>query len=82
MICKRDHRANTMFDVLPESQAYSDGRHKCAACAYEQGYEHGKAGEEPHFEIDELDESQAKIVRHKSPQAAYNMGYTDGLREK
>ena len=82
MICKKEHRYNEEFDILPESQKVLEARHKCAGCAYEQGHEHGSAGEEPNFKSEEIDFSQAGIVRHKSPQAAYNLGYSDGLRER
>jgi hypothetical protein len=81
-ICKLDHRENQMFSILPEGQAYSEGRHKCAGCAYDQGYADGLAGYEPHFRPEEIDFSQAGVVRHKSALASYNMGYTDGMRAR
>ena len=40
MICKKNHKVNFKVDKLPESQAGA-GRHKCAICAYESGYEDG-----------------------------------------
>lgn len=81
-ICDLPHRDDPKFTVLPEGQAYSEGRHKCAGCAYDQGYEDGLAGYEPNFRPDEIPYSQAKIVRHKSALGGYNMGYTDGLRAR
>lgn len=81
-ICKKDHRNDEKFDVLPEGQKVNEGRHKCAGCAYEQGYFHGSNGMYPNFDPLVLDDSQAGIVRHKNAEAAYNMGYTDGLRAK
>jgi len=81
-ICQKNHRTDPMFDVLPEGQAYHEGRHKCAGCAYEQGKADGLARVEPNFRPDEIDYSQASTVRHKSALAGYNMGYTDGLRQQ
>lgn len=58
------------------------GRHKCAACAYEKGYQDGLERKE---QIDfckilnSLEESQAQNQRHKSPHAAYAKGYLDGV---
>ena len=70
MACKKDHSAiqDIMAD-LPLDQG-GKGRHKCAACAYEKGFEAGKELEEiiNLSEIfDSLEESQAKNQRHKSP---------------
>jgi len=31
------------------------------------------------LDLDSLDESQASIVRHKSPHAAFAQGYQDGV---
>jgi hypothetical protein len=45
MDCVKDHRSNRTTDAvtdLRESQK-SYWRHKCAACAYEKGFEDGKA---------------------------------------
>ena len=46
MACKKDHSAiqDIMAD-LPLDQG-GKGRHKCAACAYEKGFEAGKELEE------------------------------------
>ncbi|WP_404812255.1 hypothetical protein ACIRNY_00300 [Capnocytophaga canimorsus] len=82
MACKKDHSKNQdkMLD-LPIDQG-GKGRHKCAACAYEQGFEDGYNLVEK-IDLDKLlnslEESQAKNQRHKSPHAAYVKGYYDGI---
>ena len=38
MICQRNHRYDVAFENLPHDQG-GDGRHKCAGCAYEKGFE-------------------------------------------
>ena len=38
--CQQDHRHDPFFDRLPKDQG-SFGRHVCAGCAYERGYELG-----------------------------------------
>ncbi|WP_314205274.1 MULTISPECIES: hypothetical protein [Capnocytophaga] len=83
MACKKDHSAiqDIMAD-LPLDQG-GKGRHKCAACAYEKGFEAGKELEEiiNLSEIfDSLEESQAKNQRHKSPHSAFAQGYLDGVQ--
>jgi hypothetical protein len=37
--CNKDHRYDSKFQNLSESQEYFDEpeRHKCAGCSYEQG---------------------------------------------
>lgn len=84
MICKKDHsRIQSIMEHLPIDQG-GWGRHKCAACAYEKGYQDGLNHVE---QIDlekimkELDHSQAGAQRHKSPQAAYAKGYYDGITD-
>ena len=83
MACKKDHSAiqDIMAD-LPLDQG-GKGRHKCAACAYEKGFEAGKELEEiiNLSEIfDSLEESQAKNQRHKRPHSAFAQGYLDGVQ--
>lgn len=80
--CKKEHRFDQKFYDLPESQEFFDEpeRHKCAGCAYEQGYEHARNGMFKQPRLKDLDQSQAGTVRHKDPVAAYNLGYEDGLR--
>jgi hypothetical protein len=42
-ICDKDHSAVLgKLEQLPISQAPSRGRHRCAGCAYEEGFEAGK----------------------------------------
>lgn len=84
MACKKNH--STIQDImatLPEDQG-GRGRHKCAACAYEQGYNLGHQMSE-HFDIaqilDSLEDSQAKEQRHKSPHAAFALGYYNGVKD-
>lgn len=84
MACNKNHtEVQQIMDTLPTDQG-GKGRHKCAACAYEMGFEAG-------YNLDEkinlgdllesLDESQAKAQRHKSPHAAYAKGYLDGVNK-
>lgn len=84
MACNRDHSSiQDIMKNLPINQG-GRGRHKCAACAYEKGYELGKKLAE-HFDVgeilDELEDSQAKSQRHKSPHAAFAHGYFDGVKD-
>lgn len=84
MACQKDHsNIQSIMATLPYDQG-GRGRHKCAACAYEKGYEFGLQMAE-NFSIaevlDNLDESQAQQQRHKSPHAAFAKGYLDGVCE-
>nr|WP_320166597.1 hypothetical protein [uncultured Methylophaga sp.] len=77
--CNREHRNWPFFESLPNDQGGA-GRHKCAGCAYEKGYELGVIrAEELLMNLDDLPESQAGAVRHKSPHAAFALGYNDGV---
>lgn len=82
--CTKQHRYSPFFASLPLDQASGTGRHKCAGCAYEAGF---KAGLQrlPDININDvirqLPVSQAGTVRHKSPFAAFSMGYNDGVAE-
>ncbi len=78
-ICNQTHRYTHKFSMLPEDQKVASGRHLCAGCSYEKGYDDGAAHNKPDFDISSLDESQAGEVRHKSPEVAYYLGYYDGL---
>ncbi|MCQ2077338.1 MAG: hypothetical protein MJZ20_10030 [Bacteroidaceae bacterium] len=83
-ICKRDHGAiQGIMRTLPVDQG-GEGRHKCAACAYEEGKALGKELN-TNFNLGEilesLPESQAQEQRHKSPAAAFARGYLDGVAE-
>jgi hypothetical protein len=81
-ICKLAHRYDTIFHNLPESQKFYDltERHKCAGCAYDQGFEQARTGQPKSLDLDLLDKSQAGEVRHKDPIIAYDLGYAAGLR--
>ena len=85
MSCKKNHgEANDVMDIISFDQGGA-GRHKCAGCAYEQGY---KDGYEKRMLIDlnsvlhNLDISQSGIRRHRSAHAAYILGYFHGLNKK
>jgi hypothetical protein len=81
MLCKKDHRYEQMFLQLPYDQG-GDGRHRCAGCAYEAGLIAGRArAEQVNLDLDSLPGSQAGTVRHKSPHAAWALGYLNGVRE-
>lgn len=80
MICKKEHRYDSLFESLPEDQGGA-GRHRCAGCAYERGILDGLERREIlDLDLDSLPESQAGEVRHKSPHAAYALGYLEGVR--
>lgn len=80
MTCNSTHRHDPYFEGLVEDQG-GFGRHKCAGCAYEQGYQAGFVrAEQLSLNIDNLPESQAGTVRHKSPHAAFALGYLDGVK--
>lgn len=82
MACQRNHRYDVTFENLPHDQG-GDGRHKCAACAYEKGFEAGESlNETISLNLDELDDSQAGTIRHKSPHAAFAQGYLDGVNSR
>jgi len=68
--------------ALPDDQG-GVGRHKCAACAYEEGFRQGNAlCEQINISqiLDSLEESQAGAQRHKSPHAAFAYGYLNGVQ--
>lgn len=80
MICAKEHRYNKKLNALPEDQG-GNGRHKCAGCAYDQGYFFAQNGiSKMNFDPTELDDSQAGTVRHKDVNAAFELGYEDGLK--
>jgi len=81
MVCKEEHRYLPDLEDLPDSQA-GEGRHKCAGCAYEQGYDDAFEGRGRHLDAAKLDESQAGTGRHKDVQAAYELGHSIGLKRR
>ena len=85
MSCKKNHsNLETIMSALPTDQG-GVGRHKCAACAYEAGYQAGY-NLDGTLSIDNvllsLEESQAGAQRHKSPHAAFALGYYNGVRQR
>lgn len=80
-ICEKDHRYSPQFDKLNAEQG-GDGRHKCAGCAYDQGFDDGLNGRNARCNPDILPESQAGNVRHKNVNEAYALGYTDGVAKR
>lgn len=80
--CKLTHRYDPQFEALPDDQG-GQGRHKCAACAFQKGYQSGFALQEVMaLDLHDLPESQAGTVRHKSPHAAYALGYLRGVEAR
>lgn len=77
MACEKQHRYDPQYNNLPVDQGGA-GRHRCAGCAYERGYEDGLNRKE---KLDLDLESQAGTVRHKSPHAAYAAGYLAGVED-
>ena len=77
-ICQSEHRYRPSLEGLPDSQG-GDGRHKCAGCAYEQGYDDGFEGRGRQPNLEQWSDSQAGTGRHRDVWAAYDLGY--GLGE-
>lgn len=84
MACQKGHsNIQSIMATLPVDQG-GRGRHKCAACAYERGYELGLQMAEDFCiadELEQLEESQAQQQRHKSPHAAFALGYLKGVED-
>lgn len=81
MNCTQDHRYQQIFEELPYDQG-GEGRHKCAGCAYDAGLAAGKLRKENvAIDLGPLPESQAGAVRHKSPHAAWALGYLEGVKQ-
>lgn len=82
MACNKNHsKIQDIMESLPADQG-GIGRHKCAACAYDQGYKDGQMRKEKidlEAILNSLEESQAQGQRHKSPHAGYAKGYYDGV---
>lgn len=79
MDCTKSHRYEEKFQDLPDNQG-GPGRHKCAGCAYEFGYQAGhNRANKISIDLNSLPSSQAGSVRHKSPHAAFALGYLDGV---
>ncbi|KGQ42083.1 hypothetical protein JP30_02465 [Gallibacterium anatis IPDH697-78] len=69
-----------MLGSLPESQAGA-GRHKCAGCAYEDGYADGFNNRNSSFNPEKYPKSQAGTARHKDVKKAYELGYQNGQKD-
>lgn len=81
MACTKQHRYSQEYENLPNDQG-GEGRHRCAGCAYDKGYDDGlHRRKKIDLDLNTLPESQAGTVRHKSPHAAYAVGYSDGIKD-
>jgi len=81
MLCKSDHRYWRVLIPITLNQS-GRGRHMCAGCACQQGYEDAQAGRRQRLNYDALLESQAGTARHKDCEEAYRIGYQLGLRNQ
>lgn len=80
MTCSKDHRYWDLFRKLPSDQG--NDRHICAGCAYELGESAGICRLRTiEADLENLPESQAGSVRHKSAFAAFAVGYETGIFE-
>lgn len=83
--CPIDHsNLDQYMNSLNEDQS-NPGRHKCAPCSYQNGYEDGK-NNKPKRDFKEMCDTlpinQRGAGRHKSVQEAYDLGYTNGVEER
>jgi hypothetical protein len=79
--CYTDHRHEGKLEALPIDQEGGD-HPRCAGCAYERGLLEGLARNEAlDIDLDSLPWSRAGAGRHRSPHAAWALGYLDGVRE-
>ena len=78
LICQSEHRYLPSLEDLPDSQG-GIGRHKCAGCAFQQGYDDGFEGRVREPNSDRWLDSQAGMARHKDVWAAYDLGFGLGL---
>ncbi len=84
MICKKEHSdIQNLLAMLPNGQG-GPGRHKCAACAFEEGYTDGMNGVKREVDsvLETLPEGQAKNQRHKSCETAYEKGFEIATKVK
>lgn len=85
MACNKDHsETDIIINELPINQG-GFGRHKCASCAYEKGLENG-INRNLNFNLEkfiqDLNESQKGLRRHRDPAEAYSLGFFHGLSGK
>ena len=79
--CKSKHRYDQKFSSLPNNQG-SEGRHRCAGCAFEEGYKLGLVkSKKITVDLDKLPYSQAGHIRHKCPHTSFAIGYSLGVKE-
>ncbi len=79
MSCQDDHRYLPLLESLPLDQG-KDGRHKCAGHAYDAGFKAGENRlESLQLNLNSFPDSQAGTGRHRSPHAAYALGYLHGV---
>lgn len=84
MICRKEHsEIQPLLAMLPNSQG-GPGRHKCAACAFEEGYEDGMKGVKREVDsvLETLPDGQARNQRHKSCESAYEKGFEIATKVK
>ncbi|MBF1471726.1 MAG: hypothetical protein HXN66_09950 [Prevotella pallens] len=85
MTCKKAHiHLSEIMNSIPTDQG-GVGRHKCAACAYEIGYNAGynlNGDLNIKSVLQNLEESQAGAQRHKSPHVAFALGYYKGVCQR
>jgi len=80
--CSKDHRYDDALATLPSTQG-GTGRHKCAGCAYDKGYDSGyRLIEHVEMNFADLPDSQAGSIRHRSVHAAFALGYLNGTTDK
>ena len=66
MKCTKEHRYNPQYNNLPVDQGGA-GRHRCAGCAYEKGYEDGlNRKEKLDLDLDSLPESRDRSTQKSS----------------
>ena len=70
---------------IHKSQKGKNGRHQCALCAYNAGYEDGLNSRGQQYQVQRPDDflsnlpnSQAKPARHKCCVCAYHLGFAAG----
>lgn len=84
MACNKPHtKTDIIVEDLPIGQEGA-GRHRCASCAYDIGFENGLVrAENINLEniLDNLEDSQKGARRHRSSHAAYSLGYYNGVIE-
>ncbi len=84
MNCNEEHKETDLIIKNLSICQSGIGRHKCASCAYDKGFQNGRDKiidfnlEEV---IKELPESQKGDRRHKNATEAYSLGFFNGLND-